>query len=92
MTDPFFPDRPTHADFEALITIIQAMDTQAALRDNYFVELLAATVDDNSLIYLASQRILRLFGPDSLTADQAGRILALYLEGFLLGYAYTKEG
>lgn len=79
-----FPGRPSHSDFWKLSSIILRHDGKAS-EENGAVPAIAAEVpiDLDALIYMATQRALRMgLGPNGA---------AIWIDAFLAGAAFGKE-
>ncbi len=84
MTD--FPDRPDHPDFWLMAECVQ--DVDEAADDGIALERIIGNVDINSLVYMASQRALRIKVPGGLTlAHAAGG----WIDGFTAGINFQKR-
>lgn len=58
MSDPHFPDRPSHADFWTLAHIVSEQDARAE-SGTPLPEEVGSLADLNSVLYVAEQRVLR---------------------------------
>lgn len=88
MTDPQFPNRPSHEDFWLMAEVVQDLDS-AADDSAGFNRLVSPLVDPESLTYMASQRGLRASYATPNGGDQV-MLAAAWLDGFVAGALFTK--
>lgn len=87
MTDPDFPDRPTHPDFAELTALIQKMDSPG-----FDIEESLKFIDEDSVIYYVAHRLPILVGAAKKAGVPPGDFMtALYVEAFSLGYHLSQE-
>jgi hypothetical protein len=88
--DAEHPDRPDHVDFRLLSEVVQDLDRQAEFGIP-IPQLIHA--DEESLIYLANQRMLRVLGPGWLTLHGQLKLnlLAAYLDAFTIGASFANR-
>ena len=88
-----FPDRPNTRDFWRLSLVVLQLDG-GATEDEFGRFALPDFVDEDSLVYLARQRIAtvaRLLGTSPTQAETA-LMLAVYVEAFLVGCKFSERG
>lgn len=87
--DPMVRLRPQHPDMTLLIDLVLQLDGQATEGGADADKIVGEVVDVESLLYLASQRLLRA-GRVARAAPFGGpqrvAVLALYMEAVVLGY------
>lgn len=88
--------RPKHDDFWKLSQIIVSADDQSDRDPDYLYKVIAQSVDSYSVTYMATQRAFRALGivtQKELVGkqDEAAKMAALWLEGFLVGIEFGKE-
>lgn len=82
LNDPRFPDRPNHPDFWRMVDGVLRLDGESD--EHTFTEIVSPIVDVDSVLYLATQRVLRGRGD--------GSIAPVWIDGFLVGVLYQQEG
>lgn len=83
-----FTGRPDHPDFWLLSEIVQDLD--AASDDVDIDRLIAPTIDPESLVYVAIQRILRAMMAVKGYIDP-DMLAALWVDAFTAGALYQKR-
>lgn len=89
----FFPDRPTHEDFDPLTATLRSMDARAAETGFDITEWMSTIVDPDTLAYVIEHRV----GIDAREAkvdlgSHLGEFCrALWLEGFMAGALWESR-
>lgn len=81
-SDPRFPNRPTHPDFDLLAATVATRDARADAGED-FEAILAEFVDPNSAMYFATERIKLM--PVTLSRAQRAAVAGLWLDGLVAG-------
>lgn len=99
LSDPNYPNRPTHADFARLVEIVLELDGGfegkrpggAGGDDDQVDSIIRSAIDPDSLSYMAIERALRavMFGTGG--NDPVLRAAACYLEAFVTGYRFRDR-
>lgn len=98
-TDDVFgqnPNRPAHPDFWRLSEIVLANDgrvEEAFDQEKAWKDTVADVVDVESIVYMASQRVMLMMGPPQPgnVTDHA-TLTALYIDAFLTGALFERRG
>jgi len=102
--DEFFgknPARPSHPDFWKLSDIVLRLDGAMQERgdtpvDEIISELASEMGDSYSITYMATQRAMRVVGITQAyevmeKQEEIAQYAMMYLEGMLVGHAFTKR-
>ena len=102
--DEFFGKRrhrPDHPDFWRISEVVLGMDAEfdpmdppEGDRDALWKARVEEVVDASSVMYMASQRVMRAFGPpgDLDEARRQATIVALYIDAFIAGAKFQQAG
>ena len=96
MTDPMFPNRPTHPDFWAMSAVVIDLDAKAdTAPTRAFGDAAVGAVDERSLSYMAMQRGIRaarILGQDTdIATALAATLGASWAEGVIVGIELERR-
>ncbi|AYB70204.1 hypothetical protein SEA_ONEIAGILLIAN_94 [Microbacterium phage OneinaGillian] len=93
--DPDYPGRPQHLDFARMAAAAERIDELASTTSEEFSPAQAIGVDDESLRYMALNRMnsgLGALGPIALLISPESVMAASWLDGFAVGQEYQLRG
>jgi len=92
MSDSSFPDRPDHVDFKLLSRLMIELDENPEYAAD-FPAYVASIADPESLIYMANGRAMMALDTmgQRRTLEWLAAFGAMYLDGFMLGYEFSKR-
>lgn len=97
-TDPRFPDRPTHPDWERLSLAVQTQDMDSDQPDFDFAAYTNSLIDVKSMQYLAEQRaghgLENILGirMEELPVPMKAFIVSTFMDGLVAGVLFQKAG
>lgn len=90
--DPEFPDRPQHPDFWAMSRAVIEKDKEVDGGKSIEQVLDEASIDTDSLIYMARQRSLMMARAIPEATDETiARLASVWIDAFLTGLAVGDE-
>lgn len=89
--DSRFPDWPTHPDFARLSAAVITNDDRADAGES-IPDIFES--DEDSLLYMASQRLRHVFGEvlDGMSSSRRILLQAIFIDAFTIGLQFERRG